>query len=548
MAKVELEKRLTPELADSYREQWEGLTLLDCFERAVAERGRENTAVVDGLGTRLTWGEVEEQARRVAGRLIQLGVGPGHIVTYQLGSRAEVNVLDLGILMAGAVVCPIPYMFRASEVRHILRVTRAAVHITQDRFRSTNYHQLLAEIRGDTPDLEHVFVFGEPGEHHPFADLLSGPAATIDQLAGLRPGPEDVAVIIFSSGTTGIPKGIMHTHNTVLQGCRGWREVCRLERGDPVLAVAPVGTAPATCSGVWLATYLGSAAAWLPVWDPEEALKLVESEGIAFIDGPVAFPLGMLRHPNRHKYDISSLKVFPCGGAPIPRQLFMESTEAGFKMQSMLGSVEALWAIMHAYDDPMEKVLTSEGRPIMGTEVRVIDDDGTDVGPGVTGELLFRGPMLTVGYFASPEQNTASFDGEGWWHSGDLVRRDEDGYIAIVGRKKDIIIRKGLKVDPIEIENLLFAHPKVQGAALVGVPDEEAGEKVGAFVVPTDMGDPPQLAELVAYLLDAGVAKYKLPERLDLVKEFPLGPTGKVLKYVLREELGKKLAQEAETA
>lgn len=533
-----------PELARQYYTEgyWDDRTTLDDLERQVTERPAA-TAVVD-RDRRLSWAELDSLSLRLAGALYDLGVRSGEIVSYQLPNWLEANLIDLACARLGAVSNPILYVFRAHELRWVLSKTGSRVFVLPAEFRGFDYVTLAGDVLSDLTAVEHVFVVGgDPGSYRRFDELLAEPWEEhypAEHFRPFRPRSDDPAVIMFSSGTTGRPKGIVHSFNTLRYMARSMIRRCELQPANVLLVVGPVGNATGTYPGTYIGTLLGAKVVWLDVWSPEAAMDLIQSEGATYCLGPVSFPLPVIRHPRRSEWDLSTMRVWACGGAPIPRELIGEAAAAGMRLQAIFGSSEAAWYCMHKVDDPPAKLASSDGSPVWGMDVRVVDDDGNDVAPGGIGEAIVRGPMLCLGYFGDDEAVAQAFDAAGYWHSGDLVTMDAEGYVAVVGRKKDMIIRKGMNIYPAEVEDLISRHPAVHQVAVVGVPDPEAGERAVACIVTRESAAALTIEDLRAYLKEQGLASYKLPEAVRVVGALPVGPTGKVLKYRLREELEKE--------
>jgi non-ribosomal peptide synthetase component E (peptide arylation enzyme) len=520
---------------------WSDRTILDDLAWNVAERP-DAEAIID-RDRRITFAEYQATVDRLAGAFLDLGIAKGEIVSYQLPNWAEANFIDLALLAIGAVPNPIMYVYRERELSYILAKTRSRLFITPDHFRGHDYAKMALTLRDAHPDVEHLFVVGDdvPAGSRPFSDLLAQPFEDRYSRADLtdrKPTGYDVALVMFTSGTTSDPKGVMHTHNSLRHGARVLQERTKVEPGDPVMTVGPVGNSTGSIAGVWLHLPMGAKVVWLDVWDPEQAARLIQDERVVMVmPTPTPFPMGVIRLPGRDSYDLSSLRTWTSGGAPIPRELIAEADDAGFMLQAIYGSTECLWYCMHRFDDPPEKLTSTDGAPVEGMEVRVVDVDGNEVEPGTPGEVLVRGPMRCAGYFEMPDVTASAFDADGWWHSGDIVSADADGYVKAVDRKKDMIIRKGMKIFPAEIEVLVFRHPSVAQAAVVGFPDADAGERACLFVVTTAGQTPLTMEEMQAHLRAEGVATYKWPERIEHVDALPMTASGKVQRFALRELL-----------
>ena len=509
-----------------------------------ATRRPDRTAMVDGAG-RCTYAELARTVERVAHGLAAHGVERGRVVSCQLPNWSEFIVVLLAAARLGAVVNPIPPIYRASELRFMLNRLESCVVVIPGTFRGFDHVAMLAALRPELPRVEHVFVArGEPGESmRPFGALTE---TAWEARAGRRglPGtdPDQVNEVIFTSGTTGEPKGVMHTPNTVLAIVHPVIERLQLSERDVILMSSTFAHQTGYLYGYCLTLVLGATGVWLDVWNPTAAARLIEAERVTFTMGATPFLHDLTYVPATH--DLSSLRVFISAGAPIPRPLVRDArARLGCAISPGWGMTENGLVTCNGLHDPEEKVFTTDGHPVRGMELRIVDGDGQSVPPGGEGELLVRGPSQFVGYFKRPDFTRESYTADGWFRTGDRGRLDADGYLAITGRSKDLIIRGGENIPVAEIENVLFTHPKIAGVAVVGMPDARLGERACACVVPKP-GESLTLAELVAWLESRQLARQKFPERLELVAEFPMTPSGKVQKFRLRELVADRLAAE----
>jgi cyclohexanecarboxylate-CoA ligase len=346
--------------------------------------------------------------------------------------------------------------------------------------------------------------------------------------------------VVFTSGTTGEPKGVMHTQNTTLSTL--YRVIERLEfsERDVLLMGSTLGHQTGYLYGYCLTLLLGATAVWLDVWSAAEGARLIETEGVTFTMGATPFLRDLTYTDARH--DFRSLRVFISAGAPIPRPLVRD---AGARLHCAIsagwGMTENGLVTCNGLRDPEEQVIGSDGAPLPGMELRVVDEAGARVGPGVEGELQVRGSAQFVGYFQRPQFTAEAHTADGWFRTGDRGTIDAAGYLAITGRSKDIIIRGGENIPVVEVENLLYTHPKIAGVAIVAIPDPRLGERACAVVIPRE-GQTITLAEIVTFLEGHELARQKLPERLELVSEFPMTPSGKIQKYRLRELVAERMA------
>jgi acyl-CoA synthetase (AMP-forming)/AMP-acid ligase II len=404
---------------------------------------------------------------------------------------------------------------------------------------------MLASLRPGLPRLQHVFVARGRGPEGttPLAALTDQAwEARAGHRALAGTGPNTVHHVVFTSGTTGEPKGVMHTQNTVLSTI--YRLIDRLEFSDRdvVLMASTLGHQTGYLYGYCLTMLLGATAVWLDVWSADEGARLIEAEGVTFTMGATPF-LRDLTYTDARR-DMRSLRLFISAGAPIPRPLVRDArARLGCAISAGWGMTENGLATCNGLRDPEEKVVGSDGSPLPGMELRVVDGDGAPVAAGTEGDLLVRGAAQFVGYFQRPQFTADAHTADGWFKTGDRGTLDADGYLAITGRSKDLIIRGGENIPVVEVENLLYTHPKIAGVAIVAIPDPRLGERACAVVIPRE-GEALTLGEIVTFLERHQLARQKLPERLEVVSEFPMTPSGKIQKYRLRELVNERIKAE----
>ena len=508
----------------------------------------DRPAMVDGAG-RCTWAELARTVERVAHGLAAHGVAPGRVVACQLPNWTEFVVVLLAAARLGAVVNPIPPIYRASELRFMLRHLEASAVVIPGVFRGFDHVAMLAALRPEIPSVERVFVArGAPADGMlPFTALTDTAWEAREGRRGL-PGSDPSAVheVIFTSGTTGEPKGVMHTPNTVLANVLPVLERLDLSERDVVLMASTFAHQTGYLFGYCATLALGATGVWLDIWNAEAAAALVERERVTFTMGATPFLRDLTYVPGRH--DLSSLRVFISAGAPIPRPLVADArARLGAAISPGWGMTENGLVTCVGPRDPEEKVLTTDGSPVRGMELAIVDADGRFAPPDTEGDLLVRGASQFVGYYNRPDFTRDAHTAGGWFHTGDRGRIDADGYLSITGRTKDLVIRGGENIPVVEVEGVLFTHPKVAGVAIVGMPDARLGERACAFVIPKG-SDAPTLPELTAWLDRHQLARQKFPERVEIVDEFPMTPSGKVQKYRLRQTIAERLAREASGA
>lgn len=513
---------------------------VDSYASDVARRRPGTPAVIDGSSF-LTYGEVDRRVTATAASMQNLGVDCGEVVSWQLPNWHEAYVLHQAILRIGAVSNPVIPIYRQRELTYILNEAGSRVFVMPELFRGFSYADMLADIRPSLPSLEHV-VLCRPSRASRFPDLadLSGGEG---RPRAVERSPDDPMLLLFTSGTTALPKGAVHTHNTLDYENRSIIDVFGLTPSDIVFMPSPVSHITGLLYGLQLPAMLDTAVVFQDVWDPDEALRLIGRHRCTFTVAATPFLHGLTYHPQLKSFDVSSLRVFACGGADVPPGLIRDARERlGCVPSRIYGSTEFPTLSTCGPEDPAEKGAATDGRTIGAAACQLVDSEDRIVGPGEVGELLVTGPELFLGYQRA-DDNVGAFTPDGWFRTGDLAAYDAEGYLTIRGRKKDIVLRGGENISVTEVEDLLFDHPQISEVAIVAMPDPVMVERACAFVVP--QGDaPPTLEDLADYLGECGTAKQKIPERLELVSELPKTQSGKVQKFRLREIIRETLARE----
>ena len=524
---------------------WQNRTIVEYLDLH-AERHPEQLAVVDhnsqtGLRTALSYRQLRTLVNRMALGFTQLGVGPGDVISCQLPNWWEFLAIHLAAVRIGAVTNPLMPIFRHREIEYMMGFAETKVAIVPNRFRDFDYPTMMAEVRGNLPQLQEVLVVGGPAAPNSFEEVLLTPRWE-DKLdgetlfAGRKLDPNAVVQVMYTSGTTGAPKGVMHISNTLLACLKNFADSYHLSGDDNILMGSPLAHQTGFLVGLLLPVYLGAKAVYLDIWNAADALRLVQDEGISFTMGATPFVADMAQAAEAAAQDTSSLKSFVTGGAPIPRVVAEHARKAlGCKVYGVYGMTESLLATVTVPEDPPEKIYETDGAPRPGIEVRLADPQGNPVGVGEEGEVQTRGAYNCCGYLKREDLTRETISDDGWLKSGDLARMDADGYIRISGRSKDIIIRGGENVPVVEVENLVYQHPAIQDAALVGMPDPRMGER-GCLYVTLVPGASFDLDELRRYLDQHRMARQYWPERLEVREELPRTPSGKIQKFKLREE------------
>jgi HIP---CoA ligase len=515
-----------------------------------AERFSAREAIVDVTdGRTLSFAGLATAVHDAARAFLAMGIERGDRVAIWAPNVWEWVVAALGLQSAGAVLVPLNTRFKGREAAYILGKSGAKALVTITGFLETDYVKLLrdaVDVEADLPDLGAIVVLrGEaPEGTTPWREFLAAGSAVDSALAEARAQavePGDLSDILFTSGTTGNPKGAMLSHAQTLRAYRDWSDVVGLREHDRYLIVNPFFHAFGYKAG-WLSSLMMGATTFpQAVFDPDEVFERIPRDRITVLPGPPTLYQTILNHPGRQEHDLSSLRLAVTGAAAIPVELVVrmrdeltfETIITGYGLTEACGI-----ATMCRYDDDPETIATTSGRAIPGVEVRVVDEQGTEVPRGEPGEVVIRGYNVMRGYLDEPEETAATLDADGWLHTGDVGVMDDRGYLRITDRTKDMFIVGGFNAYPAEIENLFLRNDKVAQVAVVGVPDERMGEVGMAFVV-LRPGASATADELIEWSR-AEMANYKAPRFVEIVDELPLNAMGKVLKYELRDR-GAKL-------
>jgi cyclohexanecarboxylate-CoA ligase len=526
---------------------WRDLVLIDCLERCLSDVP-EKTAIIDfnsmfQTETRLRYREIADRASRIALGLIRLGVEKNDVVSCQLPNWWQFTALVLACGRIGAVINPMMPIFREREVKFMLGLAQSKVFVVPREFRGFDYPAMVHGMRQELPELRHLLVIGGEGEES-FEKLLLDPIQTTDRAAGAQYkarqlAADDVMQLLYTSGTTGEPKGVMHTANTLFSNLRPYAERLRLDNNDVVFMASPMAHQTGFMYGLMMPVMLGATTVLQDVWDAKRAAERIAEEGVTFTMASTPFLSDLTDIVGAHGYDVSSLRIFLSAGAPIPRVLVERAT------QTLKANIISAWGMTEngavtttKLDDAPEKTFHTDGCPLTGMEVRVTDAENNPVPAGAEGFLKVRGCSNFVGYLKRPQ--LYSHDTENWFDTGDLAHIDADGYIRITGRSKDIIIRGGENIPVVEVENLRFRQPAVQAVAIVGFPDTRLGERACAFVV-LKAGHTLLQENMNRFLEQEKLAKPYVPERVEVLEDLPRTPSGKVQKFKLRE-IAKKFA------
>lgn len=532
-------RRTAPELAQRYRRErlWSDDTLgvlLDGWLAAHPDLPFRIWSATRPCRAHL--GAVRTEARRLAAGLRARGIGAGDVVAFQLPNWAEAAATFAALSMLGAVIVPIVHYYGVREAGFALRESRAKALITADAFRRTDYVAALAALRPALPDLELVAMArggaaALPGDVVPYAALTE--VAPLAALAAVD--PDAPAIIGYTSGTTADPKGVIHTHRSLIAEIRQLAAI-QLAGGRPTLISAPIAHAIGLLGGFLLPVHRGQAVHLTDVWDPDVVLDAMVAEDLTAGSGATVFLLSLLDHPRFSAAHATRMPWVGLGSAPVPVAVAERAEALGIAISRVYGSTEHPSTTGASPAAPRDKRTRSDGHPLAGVELRIVDDAGRDLAAGEAGEIWSRGPDLCAGY-TDPALTRAAFQADGWYASGDIGVRDADGYLTITDRKKDIVIRGGANISAAEIEELLACLPAVTEVAVVAAPDPRLGEHACAFLRLRPGAPAPALADLQRHLEQCGLARPKWPEELHVVDDFPRTASGKIRKFVLRDAL-----------
>ena len=482
---------------------------------------------------RFSFRELGDLTAGAAAALRALGVGPGDVVAVQVPNWWEFVVVSLAANRIGAVVNPLMPIFREREMGFMLGFAGAKVLVVPKLFRGFDHAAMAQALRAQCPDLAHVIVIDDDGPNG-FAQRLLGGSARVDANADAATLAADaLAVLMFTSGTTGSPKGVMHTMNTLVACHNALAGRFGLQADDVLLGCSPLGHMTGYAAVLMLGLRLGATVVLQDIWEARQGVAIMAAERVTFTAASTPFLSDICEAVAGGAPRPAQLRSFLCGGAPIPPVLIERAArELDLKVCSLWGMTESLSSTLTEPSRAADKSATSDGRPLAGVGISVVDDDGQPLPAGQTGRLRVRGAQMFLGYYRRPDIET--FDADGWFDSGDLAFADDEGYVRINGRTKDMLIRGGENVPVVEIEALLYKHPAVLDAALVGYPDARLGERGCAWVV-LRPGQAFDLAALQAYMAESKVAKQYWPERVEVLAALPRTPSGKIQKFRLRE-------------
>ena len=512
---------------------------MDLFERKV-ERS-PNGEIVDEHQRMTNW-EFLERAQAFALSLVERGYKKGDRIGIQLPNWIEFLIAFSGAAKVGVIPSTIHLPYRATEIEHILGITEARGVVIPGDYNNFSFPAMYEGLRGQLPKLKDIFVVAEkvPEGTLPFLELIAR-SISIDERNRIdqqRPKADDTLLIMFTSGTTGKSKGVTHLHTNLTSAYRFLAKACDVQTDSKFLILSPLSHLQGFGVGALQPMLYGGDIVIMNTWRVEQALEIIAREKVQYVIGAPIHLVDIANSDKLKKWDLSSVRTYVYAGAPCSMEV-LESIQknCGWSITAAYGWTEGGGHTTTRLSDPPEVVTCTVGRALEESfEIRLVDDAEKDVPMGGVGEFWGRGPNLFAGYYGQPELTKDKFDQEGWFKSGDLFRQDERGNYIFVGRKDDVINRGGQKIDPLEVEMMLAAHPGIDSVAIVGIADPRLGERSCAFVVPKS-GQNVSLDEICDFLTGLGVARYKLPESLKLIEVLPRNFSGKLLRYTLRNLL-----------
>ncbi|EKL5179848.1 medium-chain fatty-acid--CoA ligase [Escherichia coli] len=529
----------------AYRQQglWGDASLADYWQQT-ARAMPDKIAVVDNHGASYTYSALDHAASCLANWMLAKGIESGDRIAFQLPGWCEFTVIYLACLKIGAVSVPLLPSWREAELVWVLNKCQAKMFFAPTLFKQTRPVDLILPLQNQLPQLQQIVGVDKLAPATSSLSLSQIIADNTPLTMAITTHGDELAAVLFTSGTEGLPKGVMLTHNNILASERAYYARLNLTWQDVFMMPAPLGHATGFLHGVTAPFLIGARSVLLDIFTPDACLALLEQQRCTCMLGATPFVYDLLNLLEKQPADLSALRFFLCGGTTIPKKVARECQQRGIKLLSVYGSTESSPHAVVNLDDPLSRFMHTDGYAAAGVEIKVVDDARKTLPPGCEGEEASRGPNVFMGYFDEPELTARALDEEGWYYSGDLCRMDEDGYIKITGRKKDIIVRGGENISSREVEDILLQHPKIHDACVVAMPDERLGERSCAYVVLKAPHHSLSLEEVVAFFSRKRVAKYKYPEHIVVIEKLPRTASGKIQKFLLRKDIMRRLTQD----
>ncbi|AAC74771.3 medium-chain fatty-acid--CoA ligase [Escherichia coli] len=529
----------------AYRQQglWGDASLADYWQQT-ARAMPDKIAVVDNHGASYTYSALDHAASCLANWMLAKGIESGDRIAFQLPGWCEFTVIYLACLKIGAVSVPLLPSWREAELVWVLNKCQAKMFFAPTLFKQTRPVDLILPLQNQLPQLQQIVGVDKLAPATSSLSLSQIIADNTSLTTAITTHGDELAAVLFTSGTEGLPKGVMLTHNNILASERAYCARLNLTWQDVFMMPAPLGHATGFLHGVTAPFLIGARSVLLDIFTPDACLALLEQQRCTCMLGATPFVYDLLNVLEKQPADLSALRFFLCGGTTIPKKVARECQQRGIKLLSVYGSTESSPHAVVNLDDPLSRFMHTDGYAAAGVEIKVVDDARKTLPPGCEGEEASRGPNVFMGYFDEPELTARALDEEGWYYSGDLCRMDEAGYIKITGRKKDIIVRGGENISSREVEDILLQHPKIHDACVVAMSDERLGERSCAYVVLKAPHHSLSLEEVVAFFSRKRVAKYKYPEHIVVIEKLPRTTSGKIQKFLLRKDIMRRLTQD----
>lgn len=529
----------------AYRQQglWGDASLADYWQQT-ARAMPDKIAVVDNHGASYTYSALDHAASCLANWMLAKGIESGDRIAFQLPGWCEFTVIYLACLKIGAVSVPLLPSWREAELVWVLNKCQAKMFFAPTLFKQMRPVDLILPLQNQLPQLQQIVGVDKLAPATSSLSLSQIIADNTPLTTAITTHGDELAAVLFTSGTEGLPKGVMLTHNNILASERAYCARLNLTWQDVFMMPAPLGHATGFLHGVTAPFLIGARSVLLDIFTPDACLALLEQQRCTCMLGATPFVYDLLNLLEKQPADLSALRFFLCGGTTIPKKVARECQQRGIKLLSVYGSTESSPHAVVNLDDPLSRFMHTDGYAAAGVEIKVVDDARKTLPPGCEGEEASRGPNVFMGYFDEPELTARALDEEGWYYSGDLCRMDEAGYIKITGRKKDIIVRGGENISSREVEDILLQHPKIHDACVVAMPDERLGERSCAYVVLKAPHHSLSLEEVVAFFSRKRVAKYKYPEHIVVIEKLPRTASGKIQKFLLRKDIMRRLTQD----
>lgn len=518
--------------APTSRAAWPARTLSRLLDDKVSCTGAD--IAIQDAERALTFGEFDAVVGGVAAGLVRRGLRAGDIVAYQLPTSIEGVVLQYAVARAGCVASPISLLHRERELAQMIGLVRPKLVISRPEYRGVAYGKMLSAVAGSVALNGEILAIPDGSVVETLSD--DGPVPPI------LDDPDQPLYIVWTSGTTSEPKGVVHTHNTGLCGLALKLERLKVGTGDAMMIITPI----AHHIGIYAMNMLALAGIRLALiegWQPDRACQLIELRRPTFTAGPPTFLIDLLRCESLPRHDLTSLRIFSLGGAPVPPPLIDMAARKlpGCCVIASYGTSEEGYITSASPDDPAELSAESDGRPLRHMEVRILGPEKQELPVGQEGDLVVRTPSVFAAYACRPEATREAFLADDWRWTGDRAILRPNGTVRITGRSKDIIIRGGINIPVTRIEGVLLEHPSIGSVAVVAMPDERLGERACAYVVPRSALT---LEDVRVFLREQRIAPNYWPERLELLDQLPMTASGKVQKFRLREMIAATLDAE----